>query len=222
MPWPLFLAFAQKQESACRITFLLIQVSLVFGGVVLLSRKYASALWVPQPLGRRPFSAFLLILLPMLLFHLVFCLLELRAIINSATFPQRTEATRMLASIYHQEWATTVSGTSGIEVVCESIMSFVAPVLEEVVFTGFVVNAIAKPYGFVAAALGAPLCFTLYHTLKFGVGVILIPLFFAGVTYSLVRICSGSLLLAVLAHCTVNAVIFLPKWVVAAIWFTRV
>ena len=99
-------------------------------------------------------------------------------------------------------------------------MTFVAPVLEETLFTGFLLNAIARPYGFVAAALGVSLCFTFSHTFKFGVGVILIPLAVASLTYSVIRIWCGSLLLAVLAHCTINGVIFIPKWVVATIYFT--
>jgi membrane protease YdiL (CAAX protease family) len=100
-------------------------------------------------------------------------------------------------------------------------MSFAVPVLEEVVFTGSVVNAIAKPYGFVTAVVGVPMCFGLVHVFQFGVGRHLVPVFFAGVTYVAIRVFSGSLLLAVLAHCVVNAVILLPKWVVAVIRFSQ-
>ena len=53
-------------------------------------------------------------------------------------------------------------------------------------------------------------------------GIRLVPLFFAGVTYVMVRFCSVSLSLAVLSHCVINAVIFLPKWVVAALYLGRV
>lgn len=132
------------------------------------------------------------------------------------------EGTKTLASIHHDVWGSLAYGSSLAGVVCSSVMSFAGPVLEEVVFTGFVVNAIAKPYGFVVAVVSAPACFALVHGFQFGVGLHLVPLFFAGVTYAVIRLCSGSLLLAVFGHWTINAVIFLPKWVVAVMHFTHV
>jgi membrane protease YdiL (CAAX protease family) len=220
MQWPLFSHFAAARDEAYRITFFLVQLSLVFGSAAFLSRRHAPAIWTPQPLLRRGILASLVILLPLLLNHLADCFVGIQGAI--ALSGLGSEGTKTLTSIYHDVWGSLAYGSSLAGVACSSIMSIAAPVLEEVVFTGFLVNAIAKSYGFVVAVLIVPACFALVHGFQFGFGVPLFPLYFAGVTYAAIRLYSGSLLLAVFGHCTVNAVIFLPKWVIAVMHFTRV
>jgi len=137
--------------------------------------------------------------------------------------PWRVSASKgneTLASIHNEVWSRLAYGSSLAGVLCSSVLSFADPVLEEVVFRGFVVNAIAKPRGFFAAVIGASACFALVHVLQFGFGIHLLPLFFAGLTYAIIRVCSGSLVLAIFAHWTINVVIFLPKWLVAVMHFT--
>jgi membrane protease YdiL (CAAX protease family) len=222
MHWRSFWALTANHNTAYWVTCLLVSSILTFGAVVILSQRYASAIWTPRPAGWRRFLVFLIILLPLLLFHLSHCLAEIQDISTSLAFPGRAEANQMLVSIYHNEWDYVTSfDTSAVGVVCDSIKTLVVPVLEEVVFTGFLVNAIAKLYGFAAAVVGTSACFVFFHVFKFAIDPRLIPLFFAAATYGMIRICTGSILLAVLGHCTINAVIYLPKWVIAAICFTR-
>ena len=52
-----------------------------------------------------------------------------------------------------------------------------------------------------------------------GFGPHLLPLFWAGLTYTCERAYSGSLAWAIVAHCLVNAAIFLPKGIVAIVRF---
>lgn len=131
------------------------------------------------------------------------------------------EDTKMLASLYNEVWGRQAYGPSLAGVLSSSVLLFASPILEEIVFTGFTLNAIAKRYGSVAAVLGVPVCFALVHAFQFGLGTQLIPLFFAGLTYALIRLSSGSLLLAILGHWTINALVFLPKWVVAVMYFAQ-
>ena len=144
-----------------------------------------------------------------------------QAISDAAAYPSRAKSTECLAFLFTQQWQPVADGPTGADLAYASTMAFAAPVLEETLFTGFLLNGIARLYGFVPACLGVAVCFTAWHTFKLGITVILIPLFFAGLTYAMIRVWSGSLLLAVLAHCTINGVIFIPKWVVAAIYFSR-
>jgi membrane protease YdiL (CAAX protease family) len=148
--------------------------------------------------------------------------MQLQAISDAARFGSRAQSTEYLASLFSQEWRPVADLPTRMDFVYASVMTFLAPVVEEALFTGFLLNAIAKPCGFIVAALGVALCFTFTHTLKVGVGVILIPLFFASLTYLAIRIWCGSLLLAMLAHCAINGVIFIPKWAVAASYLSRV
>jgi membrane protease YdiL (CAAX protease family) len=127
----------------------------------------------------------------------------------------------MLASIYQNYWDEAAAGTSPVAIACASVRTLAMPLVEEVVLTGLLTNAIARRYGFAAAAVGVPLCFTLGHVHRVGIDISLVPLFFASVTYVMVRLCSGSLSLAVLSHSVINAVVFLPKWVVAALYLGR-
>ena len=214
--WPPASVFAWQYRTACLVALLVAQVALTFGCVILLSRKYAGAIWIPPPSGQRRFLWFLLILLPLLVFHLRNCLMQLQAISDAARFGSRAQSTEYLASLFSQEWRPVADLPTRMDLVYASVMTFVAPIVEETLFTGFLLNAIAKPCGFMAAALGVAFCFAFAHTFKAGVGVILIPLVFASLTYSAIRIWCGSLLLAVLAHCAINGVIFIPKWVIAA------
>ncbi len=220
--WPPFSVFDWQHRTACLLPLLAAQVALTFGCVILLSSKYPSAIWIPRRSGRPRFLWFLLILLPLLIFHLCNCLMQLQAISDAAKFGSRAQSTEYLASLFSQEWRPVADLPTRVDLVYASVTTFLAPVVEETLFTGFLLNAISKPCGFIAAALGVALCFTFMHAFKVGVGVILIPLFFASLTYSAIRIWCGSLLLAMLAHCAVNGVIFIPKWVVAAIYLGRV
>ena len=219
MSWPLFSAFTAEHNSAYRIIFFIVQLSLICGAIAFLSRRHASAVWTPQPLWPRRAVVSLLILLPLLLFHLPDSLSGIQGAIALSGFG--VEAKVRLASIHDEAWEGLAYGSSLTGVVCSSILSFAAPALEELVFSGFLINAIAKPYGIAAAVVGAPACFAVVHIFQFGVGAHVIPLFFAGITYASLRVCSGSLLLAVLGHWTINAVIFLPKWVVAVLHFAQ-
>jgi membrane protease YdiL (CAAX protease family) len=215
--WPAFWTLASEHDTVYLVGFFLVQLSLVCGSVVFLSKKYRSAVWTPQPSWPRGTAVSLLLLLPLFLFYLSRDVRGIRAMIGLSTYG--VEGAKALASAHLVVWGRLAYGLSLAGVLCGSIAVFVAPVLEELVFSGFVINAIAKRHGFVAAVLGASTCFTLVHVPRFGVGQHLLLVFFAGVTCALIRVFSGSLLLAVFGHWTINTVIFLPKWVLAVIHF---
>jgi membrane protease YdiL (CAAX protease family) len=219
MLWPMFSNFASEHDAAYRVAFFFVQSVLATSAFVLLSKRYKTALWVPQPSWHRGIVAFIIILLPLLLFHLSACVRGIQATIALLRFG--IAGTQALDSIFNEVWSLLAYGPSPEGVFCSPILFVVVPPLEEVVFTGFVVNVISKRYGLTAAVIGASACFALVHAVQFGIGVHLISLFFAGMTYAMIRIFSGSLLLAVVGHWIINAVIFLPKWVLAVIHFTH-
>lgn len=216
--WPWFSDLATAHDAAYHVAFFFVQSTLVCGAVAFLSWKYAPAIWKPQPSLWRGAMVSLVILLPLALFYLPECFIipGKVTILNSGA-----ESAKMLASIHEETWGKLAYGSSLAGVVCGSCMAFASPVLEETVFSGFISNAIARKYGFASAAVGAPALFALVHGIPFGFRSQLIPLFFAGVIYTVIRFYSGSLLFAILAHWTINALIFLPKWVIAYIYFTR-
>ena len=218
----IFDSVAEHHYSAFRIGVLLVQLGLTFGVVMFLRSRYSSAIWTARQPGRPRFLLFVAILLPLFLFHLFHTLRAVQTMLVCARLPDQAQAAQWLASIYHQAWDREGVGTYLGALVSASVTSlFLAPVLEEPVLSGFVVNVIAKRYGFIAAAVGAALGFALMHAFKVGLGVQLLPLFFAGLSYATIRICTGSLLLAVLGHCTINGLVSIPQWVIAALCFAR-
>jgi membrane protease YdiL (CAAX protease family) len=219
MLWPRFASLASEHRLGYRIVFFLVQFSLICGAVGYLTGKYRSAIWMPQPSWRRGIAVSLITSLPLLILHLFVSVQRIQAIIVLSSLG--AQGTQALEPFYREVWGQLAYGLSGTGVLFSSFLSFTAPVLEEMVFTGFAVNAIGKRCGFIAAAVGAAACFAVAHAVQFGIGAHLIFLFFAGITYTMIRIFSGSLVWAVLAHLTINAVVFLPKWLLAAIHFAR-
>jgi membrane protease YdiL (CAAX protease family) len=219
MLWPVLSTFASEHDAGYRVTFFLVQLSLICGAVVFASRSHTAAAWTPQPSWGRGIAISVLTLLPLFLYHLSSSVQGIQATIALSSFGG--EARETLSSIHDETWGRLAYGSSLAGVVCSSVMSFTAPVLEELVFTGFVLNATAKQYGFVVAVVSTSACFALVHVFQFGVGQHLALLFFAGLTYAGIRVLSGSLLLAVFGHCTINVVIFLPKWAIAVLHFSR-
>lgn len=162
MLWPAFKALAWQHWTACTIAFLAAQVSFIFGCLMFLSRKYASAIWLPRQSRHRDVSVFVLILLPLVMFHIYFCFLELKAVVGAARLPDCAKGTELLGSLFFGEWHNDAAGPRPMDLIYASVMAFVAPVLEEVVFTGLLLNAIARCSRLLAAALG---CSIMLHVL---------------------------------------------------------
>jgi membrane protease YdiL (CAAX protease family) len=121
--------------------------------------------------------------------------------------------------MHNEIWSGLAYGASLVGVVCESLSSFVSPVLEEMLFSGLLANRLTKSFGVSVAVLGTPVCFALIHVVQFGIGSHLITLFLAGLSYTIIRFRSGSLRMAVFSHLAINFVIFVPKWAVAVMHF---
>ena len=196
MLWPSFTRAVADHHASYFLIFFGVQMSLICGAILFLTRNYASALWSPPaPSGSHSFKS-LVILVPLLLFHLSNWLLIFPLIMVPPSIPKSNELSQTLASMHDEIWGRLAYGASLTGVVCESISSFVAPVLEEMLFSGLLANRLAKSFGLTVAVLGAPVCFALVHVVQFGIGPHLIPLFLAGLTYTVIRFYSGSLRMA--------------------------
>ncbi|HZM04237.1 MAG TPA: CPBP family intramembrane glutamic endopeptidase [Candidatus Saccharimonadales bacterium] len=218
MLWPSFVQISANHHASYFLIFFVVQTSLTCGAILFLSRNYASALWFPSP-PSRGFNS-LLILAPLLFFHLS-SWLSIMPIMALSSMAKSQELTQAVAAMHHDIWSQLAYGASLTGVVCESLSSFVSPVLEEMLFSGLLANRLTKSFGFAVAILGTPLFFALIHVVQFGIGTHLIALFFAGFTYTVIRFRSGSLWTAVFSHLAINFVIFVPKWAVAIMHFSQ-
>lgn len=212
--WPAFSALTATHYVAYQNVFFTLQLLLVAGSVFWFSRNYPSALWRPQPPWGRSTALALVILTPLLLYHLATSLKAVGAFMELLRLGNR----RAVMMVHERVWDGLAYGASGSGVILSSVASFVAPPLEELIFSGLILNFGLRRFHPIAAILGTPCCFALVHAVPFGFGLHLLPLFFAGLTYTCIRAFSGSLGLAIAGHCLVNAVIFFPRWIVAIGW----
>ena len=185
----------------------------------ILSKNYSSAVLSPQPSWRGGTLTKLLILLPLLIYYLCSSIGGISAALALPGFGP--EGNKMLDSLHDEVWGRLAYGPTLAGVLCVSVMAFTGPILEELVFRGFLINALAKRNGFVVAVIAASACFALTHVLQFGVGMHLIPLFFSAITYAMIRIYSGSLTLAIFSHLAINVIVFFPKWVITVLHFAH-
>jgi len=215
MHWPPFVDWTAGHHALYYALFFLVQTGLLVSGVLYLGLRYRQALWIPCPAAGRAIWVNIIVLLPLLLFHLTKTFGAVGGITRLLAFG--TEAFPVLESVFHRTWDMLSYGSSPAGIWGSSISSFTAPVLEELLFSGFMLNAISRRFGGWLGLVGSAALFSLSHAINFGVGIHLLPLFLAGLTYSVVRMASGSLFMAICAHWLINAVIFLPKWYIAHI-----
>jgi membrane protease YdiL (CAAX protease family) len=218
MLWPSFARIVAEHHKSYFIVFFAVQMILTCCAILFLSKNYASALWTPRaPSQCHGFSS-LVVLAPLLLFYLSnwISILPIVALPSAA---KSQELSQTLATMHNEIWSPLAYGASLAGVVCESILSFVSPVLEEMLFSGLLANRLIKSFGPAGAVLGTAICFALIHIFQFGIGAHLVALFIAGLTYTFIRFRTGSLRMAVFSHMAINFVVFVPKWAVAAMHF---
>jgi membrane protease YdiL (CAAX protease family) len=217
--WNAFVAYQRYHLSEYHLIFLTLQFALLLGFVVFLTVRYPQALWIPRPQFSRNTLLCVCLVIPILFFEISNwkSAASVMEILSKVRNP--LEIKKDLAAAHNMIWGRLVGGPSFIGVIWSSVLSMTAPVLEEMVFSGLFANAVARAFGVMAALLFTPTCFALAHTLQFGLGQHLLPLFFAGLTYTAVRFMSGSLRLAIFSHLLVNFVILTPKWMIAYLYF---
>ena len=84
----------------------------------------------------------------------------------------------------------------------------VAPVVEEILFRGYILDAIRELHGDVVAVLGSSVLFGLLHIEPYVVGMATL----GGIVYGIVRIRSGSLWPCIVSHMVWNFLAFLYIW----------
>ena len=83
-----------------------------------------------------------------------------------------------------------------------------APMVEEILFRGYVLDAIRELHGDVVAVLGSSVLFGLLHIEPYVVGMATV----GGIFYGIVRIRSGSLWPCIVSHMLWNFLAFLYIW----------
>jgi membrane protease YdiL (CAAX protease family) len=219
MKWPAASGFCSDHLEGYLLVFWVVQVLLIAGVVIFTTWRYSTGLWKPFPGPWHRSLKPLLLLVPLIVWHVSDSIEMVTILKLGATFGRDAEFQLQLADTYAQIWTPLAQSLSLQDVVCTSILSLVAPAFEEIVFTGFLLNATAKRWGFLAASTITPFCFTLAHIPSFGIGMNLVPLLCALTAYTIIRLATGSLLYAVIAHMIINAVVFFPKWIIAFEYF---
>jgi membrane protease YdiL (CAAX protease family) len=218
--WPAYKEWTPDHYSTFLVAFFAVGLCLEIAALVFLLSRWGLAIRSPKPAERLNLNC-LWVLWPLLIYHFVNVTRMAFAALKGFSHAPEADYVRELARAHEEIWGRLAFGPSLAGVTCLSINAFTTPILEEIVFSGFVVNFGLKKLGAVAAILLSGVTFTLIHIFAFGFGLHLIPLFWAGLTYATLRVYGGSVWLALLAHWIINAAVFLPKWMVAILHFSN-
>lgn len=216
---PYLVKLAQKHDEIYTISFFVIQLlSTLF--FICYFLRYSSAL-------HTKFSSFkdlnkklllmILILLPVLIWHGYKChrffsnLSEMTSAVSQGVIGV-SEYKDLIHSVNTEIWGQLAYGNGSYGMIFSSILSFTAPVLEELTFTGFIMNKLSKRFNIIFCILATSTLFMSLHIIQFGIKLQLLALLWYGVTYILIRLKTGSVYFSIVAHLIVNALVFVPKW----------
>jgi membrane protease YdiL (CAAX protease family) len=121
--------------------------------------------------------------------------------------------------LHERVWKVMAYGSSWLGVIYFSFFTLSVAFFEEAVFSGFVCNRIGTRMGWFAALLLTPLFFSLVHLPVMTKPSAFVLLYAAGLTYTAIRLMSGSIFLAISAHVLINIYVMLPKWLLAWLHF---
>jgi uncharacterized protein len=102
-----------------------------------------------------------------------------------------------------------------------SFTAFITPILEEIIFTGFLLNRLSRRAPLIAAMIICAALFAVVHLLSIMTYAAenLPKLFCMSLTSQLIRLASGRLELAIACHIAANVLVLTPKWVLAYLYF---
>ncbi len=217
--WPAAASLIELYRAEYFIAYFLYQILLLFSIGTSLSIRFAAAVWIPQPPLFTRTTLWLLVALPLLLFYTIPLVRNLDSFVSLWTLSGDPSVDQQIVPTFNRIWKALPYGANWDGVILSSLTAFTGPIYEEVFFSGFLANIVLRRLGTIAALLVVPACFMLSHTLQFGWGWHILPLYFAGLTYLTIRLTTGSILWSIFAHLTANFIVFLPKWAFALYCF---
>ena len=205
-----------------RVGFFASQITLVSLAIRCISIRYANAVWRPSvsiwKFRASPVVPFLCAL-ALLAWHACQSVGDVNQLTDAIAKLPRKLIPEVFAQATETIWDPLIYGASPEGIVMTSVMILYAPVLEEMIFSGLIMNRFAAKVRPVFAIGGTGLCFALAHVPQYQLSGHILELFCAGVTYASVRLGSGTLWNSIVCHLTINAIILTPKWIVAGIGF---
>ena len=217
--WAAYADWSSANYSGYLIGFFAVSLCLDIGFPIFLFKRHGTAIRPPKP--AEPLRlACLWVLMPLLIYHVI-DVINMAGALHSFSRAPEADSIRELASTHEEIWGRLAFGSSLTGIILVSITAFTSPILEELVFSGFVINFGLKRFGAIAAIALSAALFSLSHAFQYGFVIGLIPVFWAGATYGALRVFGGSVWLAVIAHWTINTIIFIPKWMVAIMHFSK-
>lgn len=205
-----------------QVVFFAPQMALILAAALFLSIRYVNALWKPAPSFTciRSGMSGLAIFFPLAAWHGYKSVAGMNLIEETIRSLPPNARHEFVARVFEMVWRPLPYGISLEGVVMTSVAAFCSPVLEEIIFSGLITNALARVTKPAFAIAGTGVCFAIAHLPQYGVGVQSLELLWAGLTYAAVRFCSGSVFNSICCHLAINVVIFMPKWVIAVLRFS--
>lgn len=217
--WALFANWAASHPQVYQSSFFVLQLVIMIWSVVYSFRNHGEALYIKDGRFWSRRLLWLFLAVPMLLLHaqnISTVSDSLRRMTEVAGPGQMEEA---IHALHHKVWNASAYGSSLLGVLYFSFFTLCISSCEEPVFAGFVCNSIGARWGWLAALLLTPACFCLAHLPVITQPFQIVPLYAAALTYTSIRLMSGSIFLAITAHTLINIYVMLPKWLLAWLHF---
>ena len=212
-----FYAWTRAHHDLYVAGFYALQLLMNAGLVMWLVRRYSAALFAPRPTSDwRVYLAVVAIALPFLLYEGSKVLRHSSAVISLATLkPENVEG------MMSQVWGAMVGGYTIWHVAYATTAIFVVVALEEIVFTGLILNRLSRRLWLGVAMVACAMLFAAAHFFSIMTYVTenLPKLLWLSLTSQAIRLVSGRLELSIACHVVANMLVSTPKWVLAYIYF---
>ena len=220
MVWPRFLAFTEESSLILNLSYFVFQLGMLCLVGWMVATRYKTALWQPQPRWSIRLLGAFVIISPLLAYYLSARLSNADAFMFFWKNSHMEEVQRVVAELQVRAWGRLGRGDSLIDVIRITMLSLImAPLVEEMLFTGLLANRLIRRFGVTVALLVTPLAFVAGHMFLVSFGKEAVLLYFAALSYVAVRMYTGSLVASVICHAAVNAVIIAPKLIIAFLYF---
>jgi membrane protease YdiL (CAAX protease family) len=138
-----------------------------------------------------------------------------RLIAMAITPEQRAQLGSFLLDGHEQVWSGIGFGADGLGMLLGTLLVLLMPLSEEILFRGYLMNALGRYLSPLAAVFVAAGTFAVLHLFRTTSLEQLFLLFVAAMGYGFLRLWTGNWIAAWSAHVCVNLAVMAPKWFVA-------
>lgn len=228
---PSLLKLVMLNQKLYRYGWVTFQLFIIAIAIIYFARKYKLCLFRNNDYDIKDIKKMIIIgflcSLPLVIYHMynviysIHCMSKLKEFYTQSAMTMEDKKAHLfiIGKLLNSAWASVGYGSDKIGIISGTLSCFIAPIFEEIIFTGFIFNLFLRRLRIPIAIFLTSLIFILPHISKANSIVYLFPVFLIMTTSLISRLYSGSVSSSIISHLIINFVILLPKWFIAIIAF---